>query len=381
MLNQKKYKSKKLNKTENKIINVICNKNEIKKNFLNCLLDRKIPYKKSKEKIKNEDLVDLKIADFDLLININYNLNQLKFFAKNHNITISGNKEQLKKRLYNYFFFSHNSIIIQKYFRRKMVYTYIQLHGPGFLNKNVCTNDKDFCTLDEIKDIPYNQFFSFKDQDNYIYAFDIYSLYNLYKKNNKIITNPFSTKPLSNDVFNDLKSFIQISNILYIPVNIDIEELKINNENKKMEIKILTIFQNMDALGNYTSIDWFNSLNKVELIVFLKELVDIWNYRANLSNSIKREICPPYGDPFGVININIHCINSYNTNLIKKNIINVMDLMVNSGINNDSKSLGCYYILCALTLVNNDAAESMPWLYESVSYNNDVNNNNNNNNN
>lgn len=46
-----------------------------------------------------------------------------------------------------------------------------------------------------------------------------------------------------------------------------------------------------------------------------------------------------------------------------------MDIMVNSGINNDSKSLGCYYILSALTLVNSDAAESMPWLYESVSYN------------
>ena len=47
-----------------------------------------------------------------------------------------------------------------------------------------------------------------------------------------------------------------------------------------------------------------------------------------------------------------------------------MELMVNSGINNDCKLLGCYYILCALTLVNSEAAEAMPWLYESVSYNN-----------
>ena len=35
-----------------------------------------------------------------------------------------------------------------------------------------------------IYDIPYNQFFSFKDEDGFIYAFDIYSLYNLYIKNN-----------------------------------------------------------------------------------------------------------------------------------------------------------------------------------------------------
>ena len=126
----------------------------------------------------------------------------------------------------------------------------------------------------------------------------------------------------------------------------------------------------MDALGNYTSISWFNNLNKIELIIFLKELIDIWNYRANLSVFTKREICPPYGDPFRSINININNISSYNMNLIKKNIVNVMDILVNSGINNDSKSLGSYYILSALTLVNNDAAESMPWLYESVNYNN-----------
>ena len=50
-----------------------------------------------------------------------------------------------------------------------------------------------------------------------------------------------------------------------------------------------------------------------------------------------------------------------------------MEIMVNNGINNDSKALGCYYILCALTLVNSDAAESLPWLYESVNYNNNIN--------
>ena len=369
MLTEKKYKSKKKPRLDyNNLTNTIIDNVNIE-NLLNYLLDKDIPIRKSKEKINNDDVV-LNLIDYKSLLNINYNLNQLKTIAKNNNVKVSGNKEELKKRIYNFLLVSHNVIIIQKNFRKKLIYNYLKAHGPGFINKKLCTNDKDFCTLDEINDIPYNQFFSFKDIDGFIYAFDIYSLYNLYKKNNNKITNPFSTKPLSCEVLNNLKYFIKISNILNISIKLDFEELKINNENKKLEMKILTIFQNMDALGNYTSISWFNNLNKIELIIFLKELIDIWNYRANLSVFTKREICPPYGDPFRSINININNISSYNMNLIKKNIVNVMDILVNSGINNDSKSLGSYYILSALTLVNNDAAESMPWLYESVNYNN-----------
>jgi putative alpha-1,2-mannosidase len=43
-----------------------------------------------------------------------------------------------------------------------------------------------------------------------------------------------------------------------------------------------------------------------------------------------------------------------------------MEKLVNSGINNDNKCLGAYYVLSALTLVNNDAATSLYWLYEAA---------------
>jgi hypothetical protein len=43
--------------------------------------------------------------------------------------------------------------------------------------------------------------------------------------------------------------------------------------------------------------------------------------------------------------------------------------MINSSPDQNNQSLGAFYILGALTLVNNQAAESMPWLYESVFHN------------
>ena len=45
-----------------------------------------------------------------------------------------------------------------------------------------------------------------------------------------------------------------------------------------------------------------------------------------------------------------------------------MEKFVNSGINNDSKSLWAYYVLGALTLVNTEAATSIPWLFQSFEH-------------
>ena len=43
---------------------------------------------------------------------------------------------------------------------------------PAFINRKLCINDIDFCTLDNINEIKLYNFFSFKDEDGYIYGFD-----------------------------------------------------------------------------------------------------------------------------------------------------------------------------------------------------------------
>jgi hypothetical protein len=53
---------------------------------------------------------------------------------------------------------------------------------------------------------------------------------------------------------------------------------------------------------------------------------------------------------------------------VKKVILEVMEKLVNSGVDKDSKSLGAIYVLGSLTLVNESAATSLPWLFQSVSY-------------
>jgi hypothetical protein len=153
-----------------------------------------------------------------------------------------------------------------------------------------------------------------------------------------------------------------------ISINLNLEDdtNKISNE-KAVELRALNLFQTIDSLGNYSNPQWFLSLDRQKLIKLIRELVDIWNYRAQLTVIVKRNICPPNGDPFRNLNMNyIH--NETNMTNVKKVILEVLENLVNSGVDADSKTLGAYYVLCCLTLVNNDAATALPWLFQSVSY-------------
>ena len=96
---------------------------------------------------------------------------------------------------------------------------------------------------------------------------------------------------------------------------------------------------------------------------FLRELIDIWQYRAQISNETKRKINPEHGDPFFTVNLNVLCHKCFE--VLQKRILDIIEIFVTKGEDRDSKSLGTYYVLGALTTVSQNAATSLPWLYES----------------
>ena len=69
-------------------------------------------------------------------------------------------------------------------------------------------------------------------------------------------------------------------------------------------------------------------------------------------------------------------MSNHNVAIIKINILNILDNLLFKSPDRNNQSLGAFYILGALTIVSNSAAEAMPWLYES--FNSTINNNNNN---
>ena len=92
-------------------------------------------------------------------------------------------------------------------------------------------------------------------------------------------------------------------------------------------------------------------------------MYDIWNYRAQLSNETKRKIDPINGNPFAGIHMGY--ILSQEKNTILHNILKIIETFITRGETQDAKALGVYYVLGALTMVSFDAANSLPWLYDS----------------
>lgn len=339
--------------------------------YLNNITSRceeKMPIIKKPTKVSDDKISIPTINTYNQLVYNNYNVTQLKNFAKYYKLKISGNKTQLVSRIYSYLYFSFYIIKIQKVFRRTLVKKYKELHGPASFNRKLCINTDDFVSMEPIEEINFHQFISYKDVDDFIYGFDITSLHNLFLKSGDKIKNPYNRNLIPDSLFKNIKQLIRIGKILKININLSFEDdIKNVSNEKAIELRALTLFQNIDALGNYSNANWFLSLNRNQLIKLIRELADIWNYRAQLPIQTKRNICPPVGDPFR--NLSIQYINQ-EENLwnVKKVILEVLEKFVNSGIDKDSKALGAYYVLGALTLVNSEAATSLPWLFQSVNY-------------
>ena len=327
-----------------------------------------IPVAKNPMKITDNDITMLTIHNYNDITKYNYNATQLKSFAKNYKLKLAGNKSQLTNRIFAFLHLSSFTIKIQKIFRGILQRKYNLLHGPAYKNRSLCTNNCDFITLEPLNEINFHQFISYKDVDNFVYGFDIGSLYNLIFKTKKEIKNPYNRSNLPDYLFKNIKTLIKLGIILKTPINLEIEDVCIfMSAEKTIEMRCLSVFQQIDSLGNYSDPQWFLSLDRNNLIKFVRELADIWNYRAQLSTEVKRKICPPNGDPFRQINFQaLHT--EVNLVATKKSVLEVLEKMVNTGVDSDSKSLGAYYILGALTLVNDIAAISLPWLFQSVSH-------------
>ncbi len=321
-------------------------------------------FSKNKKKISPEDFIIPDFHEYDWLTTFNYNLKQLKEICKKYKVQSTGCKNDLLIKLYSFLFLSTKVISLQRRVRGVIVRRLNKLKGDGLLKRDLCVNETDFYTLDDLKEIPVSQFFSFTDTDKKIYGFDIISLYNLILKDGNTTKNPYNRQSIPNDTINNIRNVVRISKILKINIEIKIKNENVHTPAQRTQMRIIALFQSIDSLGNYSQSQWFSSLNRGLLIRYMRELSDIWMYRAQLTNDVKIQICPPNGDPFR--NTNLNNIQNMGFIELQRFCLTIMENLVNSGASNQWKSLGAYYVLAALTLVNQNAATTLPWLYESV---------------
>jgi len=102
---------------------------------------------------------------------------------------------------------------------------------------------------------------------------------------------------------------------------------------------------------------------------FISELMDVWVYRANINLEEKRKILPPDANLQTYVGIPLELLHTLSFKKIQKLCYKIIKKLVTKGIDKSSKNLGAIFVLGTLTIVNKDAASSLPWLYESFSLN------------
>lgn len=284
-----------------------------------------------------------------------YTVKFLKDISKSYKLKTSFKKEMLIKNIIDFFIKEKGVIKIQSIVRRWFVLEWIKSHGP----RGAYVNETDFLTIEPINTIPFKQFFSYEEKTcdlNHLYGFDIVSINMLFKMN-KDATNPYTRKMFDPTLLKRFNKMSRLSKILHLNIITDIKE-----DVKPFELRCLDLFQKINELGHYSNHLWFLELQKRHLIKFARDLYDIWFYRCQLTNETHHNISPR-GNPFRFISI--YTLQDQTEEELKLKILNIMEEMVYYGIDLDSKNLGAYYILGALTITNRNAANALPWLFET----------------
>jgi hypothetical protein len=320
-----------------------------------------------------------------------------------HDFTLMGTKKVLYEKLKHFFEQQRLAIIIQKTARRYLTKVVLDLIGPAKFNRKLCVNDSDFYTMEPLTNIPFDNFYSYKDKENFIYGFELSSLIQYIKVKEKSgemrrMKNPYNrdsmkreipkiyklhhlirvingtipkrelptriqTRPRSSSHHNDLRSrtlSIGIdSNYNHALMLETIREMRSkSNEQRTRELFIV-----IDQLGNYSDYNWFLNLDRGCYLRYYRILKDIWTYRAQIPTYTKIKICPLW-DPFGMFsNVNI---GELTTEQLMSRCLCVMEDMVYTGVEQQYRTIGSLHVLSVLTVINREARSNMPWLYESL---------------
>lgn len=223
--------------------------------------------------------------------------------------------------------------------------------------KNVnlkCNNDEDFYTYDPINEIESKYFFSYKDNQNNYWGFDIRSLKKLIDMN---YDNPYTTEPIPETIKQQVEQLI--NNLKDDNIETVINNTIVSDRKTLVKQRFVDIFAQMEYSGYSCDVKWILDLNSTKLKRLYRELEDIWNYRANLSEETKRLIVPPHGRLCSMpVTDYYHCHNRLELREILANEVYKICGSADQG----NMNLGFMYFIIALGMVSRPCFMTHNWI-------------------
>ena len=355
-----------------------------------------------------------------------YTLPILKEVCKTYKLCISGRKQEVIARITTHFNKICKSIVVQKYTRRYLVKIVTSNYKKNKELRGQCVNDTDFSTLDPLSEIAPDHLYCYTDTDKFTYGFNIISLIELLRNNHKI-SNPYNRMSITRKQQNNIISVYNMSILInpsfkeykmYYSLTINMhsripsriqamnrmapieavlfdyhpEPSSYNNYHPQYNLRLMSnpirfaqyqqivltrqqpiqsrinrLFTEIDRLGNYTQSAWFTDLTHLQYARLYRALYDIWNYRGQLSQELKMQICPFHGPFEGIFPVTVRHLD-LSVDDLKSACLIVFENMIYSGISNEVRQIGVMHSLTALTIVSTSARYALPWLFESMEF-------------
>ena len=268
-----------------------------------------------------------------------YLLKDLQYYYI-HNLDSKFNKKSTKKEIFNLISKSiqsgkrekineSNIIIIQRLIKKYLLSL-----------RSRCNNDEDFYTFEELIKIEPNYFYSFKDDNDLYWGFDIRSLQKLFEMN--MGTNPYTTEKISGDIILQIKD--RINNLKEKKIYKDIINTDFKDRKSSIKQKTVDLISDIELNGYTIHIDWFLKLNGRRLKELYRQLEDLWNYRLSGFRETKILLSPPDGLLFTTPISDV--INYNSVEDLQELILNNVCKFQNIEDSGDKRLGYMYFILC-----------------------------------
>ena len=177
-----------------------------------------------------------------------------------------------------------------------------------------------------------------------------------------MLTNPFTKEPFPPCVVKAVKSRILRLGVLGYSVTVEddrpMTKLSVRKQN---QARILEIAQALDTMGYHITVEMMEALTPQQQVMWYLRCEDIWNYRAELTPSMKARIVPD-GNVFPFKStIKSHISRK---SVLSKHVLEAMHKLVTNGITDADKVTGAMYVLGALTECSQAFREAYPLLYQ-----------------
>jgi hypothetical protein len=224
-----------------------------------------------------------------------------------------------------------------------------------YSDRKLCHNESDLYTFECITKIPDRYFVCYHDRENHkVWGFDIRTLFMCLRHS---LNNPYTTIPFEKKWLD--KVYRRINTIKNDP-EFYLEQFSFENDpERKLKQRYIDSFVRINLLGNYVMFEWMYNMDKYTLMKLYYETKDVFMYRAMLTNDHLFAI-------FGQLDPFHHNIYIYEKFQILTIMIDIIDMILDRSQTQNDREHGILLFLTALTIVSNEASESLYYLAQNA---------------